>query len=298
MGRRQLSPLADPVFKRVFGEEKEILMELINAVIGLEHPVVNIDYLPPELLPTTIDEKTTIVDVRCIDDLNRHFIVEMQLVQQEALDKRIFFNATRVYGRQIERGINYRELQPVYALCFVDHVIDFETERWKHKYIITNEDDPNKRIAEMELHFIELPKCRKRKDIDFENPLDRWVTFLIDPLYVKKVSMEPTFDYPNLKKAVKLLDESNYTEGQLIAYDNYLASIMSWNTTMMHQYDKGRIEGKAEGKAEGRAEGIEEGKEEERKKLLAIITDVKNGMPADEVARKYDVEVGLVEMLK
>jgi hypothetical protein len=65
MKKRELSPLADPVFKRVFGEEKEILMELINAVMQLEHLVVNIEYLPPELLPERIDKKTTVVDVRC-----------------------------------------------------------------------------------------------------------------------------------------------------------------------------------------------------------------------------------------
>jgi len=94
--------------------------------------------------------------------------------------------------------------------------------------------------------------------------------------------MESTFNYPNLKKAVKLLDESNYTEGQLIAYDNYLASIMSWNTTMMHQFD--------EGKAEGRVE--------EREKILRIIRDLKSGVSTDEVARKYDVEVEFVDMLR
>ena len=102
--------------------------------------------------------------------------------------------------------------------------------------------------------------------------------------------MESTFDYPNLKKAVKLLDESNYTEGQLIAYDNYLASVMSWNTTMMHQFD--------EGKAEGRVEGIEEGKAQEREKLFAIIRDLKAGISTEEIARKYQVEVELVERLR
>ena len=56
MKKRELSPLADPVFNRVFGEEKEILMELINAVMQLKHPVVNIEYLPPELLPERIDK--------------------------------------------------------------------------------------------------------------------------------------------------------------------------------------------------------------------------------------------------
>jgi flagellar biosynthesis/type III secretory pathway protein FliH len=157
---------------------------------------------------------------------------------------------------------------------------------------------------------IELSKCRKRDDIDFTNPLDRWIKFLIDPLYVKKLSIESTFEYPNLKKAVKLLDESNYTNGQLFAYVNYLASELSWNSTMIKQFDDGRAEGKEEGIAEGIAKGKEEGiaegiakgkakvKEEEWEKILGIIMDLKSGMPADEVARKYDVEMELVLTLK
>jgi hypothetical protein len=57
---------------------------------------------------------------------------------------------------QLERGGNYHKLQPLYSLCFVDHIIDHHTDRWKHKYILINEDDPNKKIPERELHFIEL----------------------------------------------------------------------------------------------------------------------------------------------
>jgi len=117
--------------------------------------------------------------------------------------------------------------------------------------------------------------------------------------------MESTFEYPNLKKAVKLLDESNYTNGQLIAYDNYLASVLSWNSTMIQQYDNGRAEGKEEGIAEGIAKGKEEGiaegkakgKEEEWEKILGIIMDLKSGMPVEEIALKYQVEVELVETL-
>jgi PD-(D/E)XK nuclease family transposase len=55
--RKLLSPLADPIFKRIFGEEKDILISLINAIIKLEDPVVEIEYLQPELNPEHIDEK-------------------------------------------------------------------------------------------------------------------------------------------------------------------------------------------------------------------------------------------------
>ena len=45
MRNRWLNPLADPIFKRIFGQEKEILIELINTFIELEEPVVEIEYI-------------------------------------------------------------------------------------------------------------------------------------------------------------------------------------------------------------------------------------------------------------
>ena len=76
-----------------------------NAVMQLKHHVVKIEYLPPELLPQNVDKKTTVVEVRCTDDVGRHFIVEMQVARQKSLKKRILFNAARVYGRQIAPAI-------------------------------------------------------------------------------------------------------------------------------------------------------------------------------------------------
>jgi predicted transposase/invertase (TIGR01784 family) len=282
MKKRELSPLADPVFKRVFGEEKEILMELINAVMQLEHLVVNIEYLPPELLPERIDKKTTVVDVRCTDDGGRHFIVEMQVARQKSLKKRVLFNAARVYGRQMPQGLDYDNLQPVFALCLVDHIIEHDTDRWKHKYIIVNADDPDRCIKEVEMHFIELSKCRKRSNFNLEDSLDRWVKYLIDPEFIKSFTMNTQYNYPNLKKAVELLDESNYTEGQLIAYDNYLDSIRSWNSSMKLSYE----------------EGLDKGEANAENRILAIIQDLKIGMSDIDIAKKHQVEVSFVQKFR
>jgi predicted transposase/invertase (TIGR01784 family) len=297
MKKRALNPLADPIFKRIFGEEKEILMELINAVMQLEHPVVNIEYLPPELLPENIDKKTTVVDVRCTDDVGRHFIVEMQVARQKSLKKRVFFNAARVYGRQIAPGDDYDMLQPIFALCLADHIIEHNTDRWKHKYIIINEDDPSRCINQLEMHFIELSKCRKRINFNYENPLDRWLKYLIDPEFIKSLTMNAQYNYPNLKKAVELLDESNYTEGQLVAYDRYLDSIRTWNSSMKLSYEEGVDEGRAAGKEEGRAEGKAEGIKQGAQNLSQALKDLKAGKSIEEVAETYGFDLSLIQDL-
>ena len=72
--KKLLNPLADPVFKRIFGTEKDILIEFINLFIELENPVVAIDFLPQELISENKDEKIPVVDVRCIDAANPTFL--------------------------------------------------------------------------------------------------------------------------------------------------------------------------------------------------------------------------------
>lgn len=114
-----------------------------------------------------------------------------------------------------------------------------------------------------------------------EDPLDRWVKYLIDPAYIKALTMDTQYNYPNLKKAVELLDESNYTEGQLLAYDRYLDSIRSWNSSMKLSYE----------------EGIEEGKEKMKKDLEFALNDLKAGKPIEQVAAKYDLDNNYLEML-
>ena len=131
----------------------------------------------------------------------------------------------------------------------------------------------------MEMHFIELSKCRKRSNFNYDNSLDRWVKYLIDPEFIKSLTMNTQYNYPNLKKAVELLDESNYTEGQLVAYDQYLDSIRSWNSSMKLSYE----------------EGIEKGRTETENKVLAIIQELRAGVSINDIALKHQVDVEYVE---
>jgi predicted transposase/invertase (TIGR01784 family) len=202
----------------------------------------------------------------------------MQILKQDFFHERSFYNAARVYSRQIKKGNDYDQLKPVYALCLVYHNLESDTARWRHTYKILNEDEPHKGISAIQMHFIDLSKCRKRDNFSIEDALDRWVKYFIDPEYIKTLSMNTQYNYPNLKKAVELLDESNYTEGQLVAYDQYLDSIRSWNSSMKLSY--------------------EEGVAESENRILAILQDLKSGMSEIDIAKKHHVEVSFVQKLK
>ena len=64
---RYLDPKADLTFKKVFGEHKDLLISLLNALLPLsgDEQVESVEYLPAELVPDLPMGKNSIVDVRC-----------------------------------------------------------------------------------------------------------------------------------------------------------------------------------------------------------------------------------------
>ena len=65
---RYLDPKADLTFKKVFGEHPDLVISLLNALLPLEpeEEVMEIEYLPAELVPENPLRKNGIVDVRCV----------------------------------------------------------------------------------------------------------------------------------------------------------------------------------------------------------------------------------------
>ena len=104
--------------------------------------------------------KNSIVDVRCLDNAGRQFIVEMQMLWTDSFKKRVIYNASKVYTRQLDKGIEYKGLQPVYALSIVNEIFETNINEYYHHYILTHTKDSNKNIDDIQLIFVELPKFK------------------------------------------------------------------------------------------------------------------------------------------
>ena len=96
---KYLDPRADLTFKKVFGEHKNLVISLLNALLPLkdEERVESIEYWPAEKIPKrTQVEKDSIVDVCCKDNKQREFIVEMQMTWTESFKKRVLLKRTTI----------------------------------------------------------------------------------------------------------------------------------------------------------------------------------------------------------
>ena len=278
---RYLDPKADLTFKRVFGEHPDLVMSFLNALLPLSpgQEVTEIEYLPVELVPDNPLRKNSIVDVRCRDNQGRIFLVEMQMIWSSEFKQRVLFNASKAYVRQLDTGENYELLQPVYSLNLVNDIFELDLDdEFYHYYRLVHTEHTEKVIEGLHLVFVELPKFTPQNYSEKKMQV-LWLRYLTEINERTREVPKEFLANPELKKAVKALEESAFTDAQLAGYEKFW-DIISVEKTLFSSAErrgmrrgleegmkKGLEEGKKEGKKEGIKEGIKEGKKEVARSL-------------------------------
>ena len=301
--KRYLDPKADLTFKKVFGEHKDLLISLINALLPFkgDELVENVEYLPPELVPETPLGKNSIVDVRCKDKKGRQFLVEMQMIWTPAFRQRVLFNTSKAFVRQLKRTRHYELLQPVYSLNLVNEIFlpEYPTE-FIHHYNIVHELHTDNVIEGLHLTFVELPKFSPHSILEKKMAV-LWLKFLTEIDEDTTHVSDDLLNNPKTRKALEEVEESAFTEAQLDTYEDFwdklgaerLLLVDSSRVSYKEGREKGFADGHAEGRAEGHAEGRAEGRAEgEHEKALQIARKLlEAGMSVDFVAQNTGLSI-------
>lgn len=230
---KYLDPKADVTFKKVFGEHKNLVISLLNALLPLDEgkKVESIEYLPPEMVPDNPDKKNSIVDVRCEETGGRKFIVEMQLNWTTAFKERVLFNAAKAYVRQIDRSDEFYLLQPVYSLNLVNKVFEHDTENCYHHYSMVHNLDTKKKIDGLHLVFIELPKFKPQSFAEKKMAV-LWLKFLTEINEETYTAPQELLENADVSQALEIVEESAYSEAEMAAYDGYWDAVRVEATIM------------------------------------------------------------------
>ena len=239
---RYLDPKADVTFKKVFGEHKNLVISLLNALLPLDEgkKVESIEYLPSEMVPRTPTSKNTIVDVRCEETGGRKFIVEMQMNWTADFRERVLFNASKAYVRQLDKSEQYNLLQPVYALNFVNKVFEPDMEGYYHYYRMVHAQDSGKVLEGLHLVFIELPKF-KAKNLTERKMQVLWLRFLTEIDEKSRIAPAELLENPQTSQALEILEESAYSEAEMLDYDRYWDQVRR-DKALMDERDAARAE--------------------------------------------------------
>jgi len=277
-----LDPKNDLTFKRVFGEHKHLCISLINSMLLLEKPIVSIEYQTGELVPELTDVlRHTIVDVRCIDSDNRQFIVEMQLYWSESFRSRVLLNASKAYVMQLEKAEEFKLLQPVYALNFVNETFEKSPDmkdEYYHYYKIVNVKNTEKQIEGLEFLFVELPKFKPQNRAE-KKLHELWLRFLTEVNENTKEIPKELLENDFTREAVGYMERAAYTKEQLAAYDKWKIAAMTERSAIN------------DAKREGEAIG------EQKKAVIIAKKLIQKGMSIEDVCETTGLSKQQIEEL-
>ena len=269
MMEKYLDPKNDLVFKKIFGEHKHLCMSLLNSMLPFEkgQEIIDLEYLPIELVPELPGYRHSIVDVRCVDNFGRQFLVEMQIRYTKAFNDRVIYNVCKAYSQQLQRNEPFERLKPVYALIFLDTNMN-DLPDYYHHYKILDKENPEHQLKGLEFIFIELRKFNP-SNIAEKKLHTLWLRFLRDVDEIAKDVTEDLVDDEYINEALSYTEIMAYSEKQLYIYDRLLDIRRS---EQMYVHDA---------REEGMEKGMEKGRAETQKKIALNL--LKKGMSAKEV---------------
>ncbi len=251
---RFISPKTDFAFKKIFGstDSKDILISFLNALLYEGNSTIeDLEIIDPYSTSRIRGLKDTYLDVKAKLASQETVIIEMQVLNVPAFDKRVVYNAAKTYSTQLKSGEGYSKLKPVIALTLTDFEM-FEGRSKVISHFIFKERDelfdyPNR---ELEMVFVELPKFHKELD-DLETLTEKWIYFMKNTANLESVpGIMATI--PEIQKAFGIANEANLTFEELEDLEKREMFIEDQRGAIL----KGRQEGREEGRQEGRQEGI------------------------------------------
>lgn len=269
----KISPVVDIAFKKLFGveENKDLLISLINSIVGQEDQVSDVQILNPYNLQGYKFDKLSVLDIKAKSVEGKRFNIEIQITDQGDYDKRALYYWAKLYSDQLERRSPYKNLSKAIGI----HILNFtsipELNNYHNIFRITEKESGKEYFKDLELHTIELNKFCKEEGLQetlnkVKSSLDRWTTFLTQYDMLKSDSLPKELDKQELKKAVKALEVMNFDELEVQIYEDHLKWLMDEASALEVAKEKG--------KKEGIKEGIEKGKLETAKKMLTKGLDV------------------------
>ncbi len=89
----KITPRVDLAFKKIFGveENKDLLISLINSIVGQEDQVAEVTLLNPYNPKNFKNDKLSILDVKAKSVDGKRFNIEIQISDEADYDKRALY---------------------------------------------------------------------------------------------------------------------------------------------------------------------------------------------------------------
>ena len=279
----------DYIFKRTFGytESGEVTKILLRDVLldDINSIELNNQTITEKEL---MDDKVGIMDIKAVLNGSKQCDIEMQVVNQHNIEKRILFYWAKMYTQTIKEGNQYNDLKKSICVLIADFELDGlkEIKKYITKWNIREEEYKSVILTDvLELVIIELPKYMKYAKKEKRENLNLWLEFFKNPEVVIMSNEKDNKDVKETKEAIKKAQE-NLKKISQDEHERYLAELREkYIRDQVAVQEYGYIHGKEEGREEARVELIK--------------TMIANGVSISQIADMLKINISEIEeMLK
>ena len=300
--RYYLDLRTDYGFKYVLGENKELLISLLNEFLhDIIEKITDVVYLPTEQLGFNTKEKKIVFDLYCEDQSLNRIVIEMQRKELDYYVNRILYYMSRSLSKSVKRGdLKYR-MQKSLSL----HLLDYKSvwfERNRELVQIIQLKDNKNRIFSEKVSIVLVNLCifaARKKMVTFPGVQHKWV-YLLKNMRKMTLEDEARETDPIFRKLYEVSRLSNLNTEEM---EEYRKSVLEYEDVQnaiecasrkseARGEARGRKAGLAEGEARGRKAGLAEG-EASAKRVMAFEM-LKKGIPhslVSEISGLSDQEV-------
>jgi len=242
--QQRYNPLNDYLFYKIMGEKGDEvqLLGFINAVLGKtgDDRFTSVDIIENKsFTPKVIGDKSSTLDVRAVVQGKTKVNIEVQIRNENNMDRRSLFYWSKEYAESLEAGQDYRELPDVIAINIVD--FDFPPTRNFHtRFHLREEHDHDLVLTEaLEIHFINMVQYRRQaRKGEMNDPLSRWMTWLNEKsppeLIAEVVKMDAAIETANERMVYVTGDKE-----AIRAYERRLMALSDYNSAINYAHEKG-----------------------------------------------------------
>lgn len=170
-----VDPFTDFGFKRVFGTEKEVLIEFLNSILEDEAPIVDLTYLNVERLGNPAQTRRASFDLYCKTEDKRHIIVELQREPQPHFIERSVYYSSFAIQDAATKGEKWDfDLPHIYSISLLNFHMPTSSKVIKkspYKTMARICDIETKEVLTPVLTYVYLEMKK------FKKTLDQLVTF-------------------------------------------------------------------------------------------------------------------------
>jgi predicted transposase/invertase (TIGR01784 family) len=277
-----LSPTNDFVFKKIFGENLNILKDFLGAVLDLPaEDYQDLMVVDPNLDREYIDDKLGVLDVKVTTSSGKMLDIEVQVRPQRSIWKRMLFYTSKMIVEQVKSGDHYDRINRAISILIADFVMIKENGAYHNCFRLYDEKTGARFPESLEINTLELPKIQKADGTQLGN----WMQFF--RATTKEEFMDVSQTNPAINEAwghIRVLSGDERARALADAREKARMDLASYISDAQY-----------EGHQKGLQEGRQEGRQEE--KFEIVRNALRENLPVEIVAKLTGLSYAEIQRL-